>query len=66
MLQHGFGVIGWVYGLLAIRLAQQTNSVVVVPTVPSIPLPFGAWIRGPQMRQGVASLFLGQVLFLIK
>jgi hypothetical protein len=47
-------------------LAQQTNSVVVVPTVPSIPLPFGAWIGGTQTHQGVVSLFLGQVLFLIK
>jgi hypothetical protein len=47
-------------------LAQQIDSVVVVPTVPSIPLPFGAWIGSTQMHQGVASLFLGQVLFLIK
>ncbi|BBX75517.1 PE family protein [Mycobacterium shinjukuense] len=58
-LQHGFGAIGWFYEPLAIQLAQQTNSVVVVPTVPSIPLPFGAWIGGAQMQQGVAALFLG-------
>ncbi len=58
-LQHGFGAIGWFYNPLAMQLAQQTDSIVVVPTVPSIPLPFGAWIGGTQMQQGVASLFLG-------
>ncbi|QUR67775.1 PE family protein [Mycobacterium spongiae] len=58
-LQHGFGSIGWFYEPLAVELAQQTNSVVVVPTVPSVPLPFGAWIRGLEMQQGVGSLFLG-------
>lgn len=58
-LQHGFGAIGWFYQPLAMQLAQQTNSVVVVPTIPSIPLPFGLWINSPEMQQGVASLFLG-------
>jgi hypothetical protein len=58
-LQHGFGAIGWFYNPLAMQLAQQTDSIVVVPTVPSIPLPFGAWIGAPQLQQGVASLFLG-------
>ncbi|BBA88905.1 MULTISPECIES: PE domain-containing protein [Mycobacterium] len=58
-LQHGFGAIGWFYQPLAMQLAQQTNSIVVVPTVPSIPLPFGMWIGGAQMQQGVGSLFLG-------
>lgn len=58
-LQHGFGGFGWLYQPLAIELAQQTNSVVVTPTVPSIPLPFGLWIGSPQMQHGVASLFQG-------
>lgn len=58
-LQHGFGGVAWLYQPLAIDLAQQTNSVVVTPTVPSIPLPFGLWIGSPQMQQGVASLFQG-------
>ncbi|QLL05276.1 PE domain-containing protein [Mycobacterium vicinigordonae] len=58
-LQHGFGAIGWFYQPLAMQLAQQTNSVVVVPTIPSIPLPLGLWLNSPQMQQGVASLFLG-------
>jgi hypothetical protein len=51
--------MGWFYEPLAVELAQQTNSVVVVPSLPSIPLPFGAWIRGLEMQQGVGSLFLG-------
>lgn len=58
-LQHGFGAIGAFYEPLAIQLAQQTDSIVVVPTVSSIPLPGGAWINGAQMQQGVGSLFLG-------
>lgn len=58
-LQHGFGAIGWFYDPLAMQLAQQTDSIVVVPTVPSIPLPFGLWLSGTGLQQGVASLFLG-------
>lgn len=58
-LQHGFGAIGWLYQPLAMELATQTNSVVVAPTIPSIPLPFGIWLNSPQMQQGVGSLFLG-------
>lgn len=58
-LQHGFGAIGWFYQPLAMELAQQTNSVVVVPTIPSIPLPFGLWLNSPEMQQGVGSLFAG-------
>ncbi|SOJ56404.1 Triacylglycerol lipase [Mycobacterium simulans] len=59
-LQHGWGAIGWFYQPLAIELAHQTNSVLVTPTVPSIPLPFGAWIGGAELQQGVGSLFLGR------
>lgn len=58
-LQHGFGAIGWLYQPLAIDLAAQTNSAVVTPTIPSIPLPFGLWLNSPEMQQGVGSLFLG-------
>ncbi|MBY0388621.1 MAG: PE family protein [Mycobacterium pseudokansasii] len=58
-LQHGFGAFGLLYQPLAIELAQQTNSVVVTPTIPSIPLPFGLFLSSPEMQQGVASLFLG-------
>lgn len=58
-LSHGFSAIGWFYQPLAIELAQQTNSVVVTPTVPSIPLPFGPGIFSGELHQGVATLFLG-------
>ncbi len=58
-LQHGFGAIGWFYNDLATQLAQHTDSIVVVPTLSSIPLPFGAWLNGAPMQQAVASLFLG-------
>jgi hypothetical protein len=58
-LQHGFlGTGGW-YGDLAIALAKGTDSIVVVPTVSSIPLPGGASLSGTQMQQAVATLFLG-------
>ncbi len=58
-LQHGFlGTGGW-YSDLAIALAEGTDSIVVVPTVSSLPLPMGAWLSGTQMQQAVGSLFLG-------
>jgi PE family len=58
-LQHGFlGTGGW-YGELAIQLAERTDSIVVVPTVSSFPLPGGAWLSGAQMQQAVGGLFLG-------
>lgn len=58
-LQHGFlGTGGW-YGSLATALAYGTDSIVVVPTVSSLPLPGGAWLSGAQMQQAVGSLFLG-------
>ena len=58
-LQHGFlGTGGW-YGGLAKALAYGTDSIVVVPTVSSIPLPGGAWLGGTRMQQAVGSLFLG-------
>ena len=58
-LQHGFlGTGGW-YSNLAIALAEGTDSIVVVPTVSSIPLPNGVSLSGTQMQQAVGSLFLG-------
>jgi hypothetical protein len=58
-LQHGFlGTGGW-YGQLATALAYGTDSIVVVPTVSSLPLPGGAYLGGTQMFQAVGSLFLG-------
>lgn len=58
-LQHGFGARGFLYDGLATQLAQETDSIVVVPTLPSLPRPFGAWLNGPPMQQAVGSLFLG-------
>jgi len=58
-LQHGFlGTGGW-YGQLASALAYGTDSIVVVPTVSSLPLPGGASLGGTQMFSAVGSLFLG-------
>jgi hypothetical protein len=58
-LQHGSPGTGSWYGQLAIALAEGTDSIVVVPTVSSFPLPNGAWLNGTQMQQAVGSLFLG-------
>jgi PE family len=58
-LQHGFLANGGYYGALATILAERTDSIVVVSTVSSIPLPNGAWIMGTQMQHAVGSLFLG-------
>ncbi|HWT47759.1 MAG TPA: PE family protein [Mycobacterium sp.] len=58
-LQHGFLATGSYYSDLAIQLAERTDSIVVVSTVSSIPLPSGAWLSGTQMQQAVGSLFLG-------
>ena len=59
-LQHGFlGTGGW-YSQLAIALAESTDSIVVVPTVSSLPLPGGAWLNGTQMQQGVGLVVPGQ------
>jgi hypothetical protein len=59
-LQHGFlGFKSW-YSALATQLAQRTNSVVVVPNVAWIQLPWncsGCSLSGAPMAQGVAGLF---------
>ena len=36
-LQHGFGATSTFYSALAMELAQKTNSIVVAPTLSSIP-----------------------------
>ncbi|WP_167106124.1 hypothetical protein [Mycobacterium sp. DL592] len=60
-LQHGFLSQAPWYSALAMSLAQQTNSIVVAPTLPSFPSPTcaGCFLSGIPMQQGVASLFLG-------
>ena len=47
-LQHGFAATNTFYSALATELAQKTNSVVVAPTLSSIPFTFsGGWLNGP-------------------
>jgi hypothetical protein len=60
-LQHGFLANNSYYSSLATTLAQQTNSIVVVPTVPSFPslrCP-GCTLYGVPLQQGAASMFTG-------
>jgi acetyl esterase/lipase len=59
-LQHGFLANKTFYSVLATTLAQQTNSIVVAPTLTSFPLACaGCWLNGVPMEQAVASMFLG-------
>ncbi len=61
-LQHGFlGFNDW-YGDMAQQLAQQTNSIVVVPDIfwfDTPPLCPGCYLGGEQMREAVAQMFQG-------
>ncbi len=58
-LSHGAPGSGAWYGALATALAEGTDSIVVTPTVSSVPLPGGAFLNGTQMQQAVGALFLG-------
>ncbi|RZT17854.1 lipocalin [Mycobacterium sp. BK558] len=60
-LQHGFLGRKFFYSALAKNLSQQTNSIVVVPNLPSFPSLRcgGCWINGVSTQQGVAALFQG-------
>lgn len=60
-LQHGFMGRKFFYSSLAKDLSQQTNSIVVVPNIPSFPSLRcgGCWLNGVQTQQAVADLFLG-------
>ncbi len=60
-LQHGFGAIGPFYSALATALAQQTNSIVVAPTLPFLPPLFcpDCWLNGAPMQEAIATMFLG-------
>ena len=60
-LQHGFlGFNDW-YGTAAQQLAQETNSIVVVPDIFwfDTPLCPGCYLGGEQMREAVAGMFQG-------
>jgi lipocalin len=58
-LQHGFAATNTFYSGLATELAQQTNSVVVAPTLSSIPFTFsGGWLNGPATQEAAAQALL--------
>ena len=58
-LQHGFGAMNTFYSALAIELAQKTNSIVVAPTLSSIPFTFsGGCLICSTSQQAAAQLFL--------
>lgn len=58
-LQHGFGATNTFYSALATELAQRTNSIVVAPTLSSIPFTFsgGCLICGTS-QEAAAEAFL--------
>lgn len=61
-LQHGFFRSNANVSALAVQLAEQTNSVVVVPTVASNPFAQGGcWVNGDAMHRAVADLFAGDM-----
>ena len=56
-LQHGFIAGGGWYDKLATALAEQTNGIVVAPTLSSNPLTSGGkWLNGDVMQHAVADL----------
>jgi len=58
-LQHGFGAMNTFYAALAEELAQKTNSIVVAPTLSSIPFTFsGGCLTCTTSQQAVADVFL--------
>ncbi|KAB7755991.1 hypothetical protein MMUC44124_17535 [Mycolicibacterium mucogenicum DSM 44124] len=60
LLQHGFFAIGAMYSDTAAKLAEATDSVVVVPTLTSNPFADGGlWVNGVGMQQAIAQLFVG-------
>lgn len=59
-LQHGFMADKSYYSALATTLAKQTNSIVVVPTISSLPLTCSdCWINSVAMEKAAASMFTG-------
>jgi hypothetical protein len=59
-LQHGFIRSNSAMSALAIHTAEQTNSIVVTPTLSSNPFASDdCWINGEPMQRAVADLFTG-------
>lgn len=60
LLQHGFFAVGPMYSFVAARLAENTNSIVVTPSLSSNPFAVGGLsINGTAMQQAIAALFTG-------
>ena len=60
-LQHGFLARGPWYSYTAAALAEQTNSIVVAPSITSNFLSCDAcWLGAPPMHRAVANLFEGE------
>jgi lipocalin/acetyl esterase/lipase len=58
-LQHGFGARNTYYSALASDLAQRTNSIVVAPTLSSLPFTFsGGCLICSTSQEAAAQLFL--------
>ncbi|MFM9034297.1 MAG: lipocalin family protein [Mycobacterium sp.] len=58
-LQHGFGAANFLYSDLARDLAQRTNSIVVAPTLSSIPFTFsGGCLICSTTQEAAAEAFL--------
>jgi len=58
--QHGLGASAPMYSYTAATLAEQTNSIVVAPSLTSNFFDAdGAWLGGMPMHQAVADLFVG-------
>ena len=58
-LQHGFGATNTFYSALATELAQTTNSIVVAPTLSSIPFTFsGGCLICDTTQEAAAAAFL--------
>jgi hypothetical protein len=58
--QHGFGASGPIYSYTAATLAEQTNSIVVAPSLSSNFFDAdAAWLGGTRMHEAVAELFVG-------
>ncbi len=58
-LQHGFAATNTFYSALAQNLAQQTNSIVVAPTLSSIPITFSGGCLTCEVTQQDAAALLG-------
>lgn len=61
LLNHGFLALGPMYSFTAATLAEQTNSIVVTPSLPSnMFLGDDYWLGGTGMSKAIADLFVGK------